>query len=247
MILARDAIRAGAFSLASLALVPLDRSIARWSQRSGPQGSVRLRHTASVFRTLGGPGTLVLSVGTYGVGLLARNRAVADIGLHATGAIGVASVVGVVLKDAFGRARPYTVVDSNAYDFGIGRGLRRGSAYQSLPSGHTIAAFALASVLASESRMRWPRAARIVTPVGYGAATMVALSRMYNDAHWASDVALGAGIGTVTGIILTRYQHGHPQNRIDRWLLPTATVAPTARSGSWSPPGPVILSWTRRF
>ncbi len=98
----------------------------------------------------------------------------ADIGLHATGAIGVASAVGFVLKNALGRARPYTVADANAYDFSSGRGLRRGSAYQSLPSCYTIAAFALASVVSIESRMRWPHAVRIVTPVVHGAATLVA-------------------------------------------------------------------------
>lgn len=246
-LLARDAMRAALFSLAALAVVPVDRDISRWSQRSALQSSTPLRQTATVFRALGGPGTLVLSVGTYGVGVLAHNRTVADIGLHATGAIGVASVVGVVLKDALGRARPYAVADSDAYDLSFGRGLRSGSAYQSLPSGHTIAAFALASVVSSEARVRWPHAARLVTPAAYGTATLVALSRIYNNDHWASDVVLGAGIGTMTGIILTRYQHAHPRNRADRWLLPAASVGADGSGRPVSRPESVALSWSFRF
>jgi membrane-associated phospholipid phosphatase len=53
----------------------------------------------------------------------------------------------------------------------------------------------------------------------YGGATLVGLSRMYNNAHWASDVVLGAAIGTFSGIKVVRYSHGHSNNVIDRTLL----------------------------
>ena len=50
----------------------------------------------------------------------------------------------------------------------------------------------------------------------YGGATLVGLSRMYNNKHWASDVVLGAAVGTFSGIKVVRYTHGHTDNRIDR-------------------------------
>jgi membrane-associated phospholipid phosphatase len=53
----------------------------------------------------------------------------------------------------------------------------------------------------------------------YGGATLVGLSRMYNNAHWASDVVLGAAIGTFSGIKVVRYSHGHSNNLVDRTLL----------------------------
>ena len=53
----------------------------------------------------------------------------------------------------------------------------------------------------------------------YGGATLVGLSRMYNNAHWASDVALGAAIGTFAGLKTVRYSHAHPDNPVDRLVL----------------------------
>ena len=87
------------------------------------------------------------------------------------------------------------------------------------------AAFAAASVVTSESQRWWPKGVWFVAPVMYGGATLVGLSRMYNNAHRASDVVLGAGIGTFSGIKVVRYNHGHTNNFIDRWLL-GANVTP---------------------
>jgi hypothetical protein len=53
---------------------------------------------------------------------------------------------------------------------------------------------------------------------------------MYNNQHWASDVAVGAAIGTFFGLKVVRYHHSHPDNRIDRWLL-SATLVPKGASG----------------
>lgn len=64
----------------------------------------------------------------------------------------------------------------------------------------------------------------LVAPTMYGGAVLVALSRMYDDTHWASDVALGAAIGTFTGIKAVRYDHNHPKNRVNRWLLADSLV-----------------------
>ena len=66
----------------------------------------------------------------------------------------------------------------------------------------------------------------------YGGATLVGLSRMYNNAHWASDVALGTAIGTFSGIKVVRYSHGHSNNFVDRWLLGvTVRSAPNGNPG----------------
>ena len=151
-----DLATAGLFVVATGALMPFDERIAHWTQRPGLQHGAPLRHVAGAFRTLGDPGTLVLGAATYGTGLLLHDRTTADIGLHATGAVVVGSVVTGLLKVTLGRARPYAVADSNAHDYAFGRGLRRGSAYQSLPSGHTTAAFALAAAVASETAHRAP-------------------------------------------------------------------------------------------
>ena len=61
---------------------------------------------------------------------------------------------------------------------------------------------------------------------------------MYHNQHWASDVVLGAGIGTLAGLKVVRYSHLHPDNYFDRLLLHTA-VGPAPGGGasiSWSAP-----------
>jgi membrane-associated phospholipid phosphatase len=45
---------------------------------------------------------------------------------------------------------------------------------------------------------------------------------MHSDNHWASDVILGAGIGTVSGLVVARFHADRPMHWIDRRLLPRA-------------------------
>lgn len=66
----------------------------------------------------------------------------------------------------------------------------------SFPSGHTSAAFALASVIDIDLRSSfgyWQ------TPLVYGMAVSVAHSRVYNDKHYLSEVILGGAIGWSIG------------------------------------------------
>jgi membrane-associated phospholipid phosphatase len=165
----------------------------------------------------------------YTVGRAARRAGLAEIGLHATEAIVLSGAVTGALKFATGRARPRVAAmdpgepgpDTDEFRPGRGRG-----GFTSFPSGHTTAAFAAASAITAELRRSYPDIARVTGPLLYGGATVVGLSRMYDDKHWASDVVMGAVVGTFVGRRLVRYQHAHPGNRVDRWLLPTS-VAPT--------------------
>ncbi|HEY0778283.1 MAG TPA: phosphatase PAP2 family protein [Gemmatirosa sp.] len=223
----RDVVTLGAFAAAALAVAPADRRIARWSQRPSLHDSRAVDRTASFVRTLGGPGTVAIPLLTYGVGLVARDRGTAAVGLHAGEAVFAASIATTVVKVLVGRARPYVSHDSDATSFAFGRGLRRGDAYESFPSGHATASFALATALAGEGQARWPRLNRVTAPLGFGIAALVGASRIYHDAHWASDVLAGAGVGTVVGGVIARYGRTHPDAALERRLLPS--VATTSR------------------
>ena len=61
----------------------------------------------------------------------------------------------------------------------------------SFPSGHAISAFAVATVIAGRygKRHRW------VPFVAYGAAGVIGFSRVTLQAHFPSDVFLGAALG----------------------------------------------------
>jgi membrane-associated phospholipid phosphatase len=215
----RDGVLAGGFTGLTVAMFPVDRSLARRLQDSSAQANRFFKNASKNIQYFADPGSIVIGVSMYAVGRVAQWRTVEDLGLHGTEAVAVSGVVTAVLKGVVGRARPYVSADTSPHDFGFWRGFGHGGGYQSFPSGHSTAAFAAAAVVTSESQRWWPHGAWLVAPVMYGGATLVGLSRMYNNAHWASDVALGAAIGTFSGIKVVRYSHGHSDNPIDRWLL----------------------------
>jgi membrane-associated phospholipid phosphatase len=225
-----DAIAAAGIVAATAAIHPFDERIALSLQRPALQRSVGLQRTATAFRLLGSPGVLLIGGTFYVVGRATHTRGLAAAGLHSTEAIVLAEVAGGLLKWTTGRARPFTAGDTLSGDFQFLRGARKGYAYSSFPSGHTIAAFASAAALTSEASRSWAHSAWIVGPVLYGSAGMVGLSRMFNDQHWASDVVFGGGLGTIAGIAVVRYTHGRPRNRVDRWLL-SATITPASGDG----------------
>ena len=69
-----------------------------------------------------------------------------------------------------------------------------GSENNSFPSGHTGTAFVAAEFLHQEYKDQsiW------ISVGGYTMATLVGVSRVYNNRHWVSDVVAGAGIGILS-------------------------------------------------
>ena len=206
------------FGIAAAAIAPADERLAAWIRGSSVQGQ-SLSAVARVFNFAGDPGTVVADAALYVFGAATHRRHAMDAAVHIGESVVGASVITGVLKMAAGRARPYVSADTNPHDLRFGRG-RDGGLYQSLPSGHTTAAFAFASAMASEAAA-WAPNWRWVAPAGYGAATLVALARMYDDKHWASDVVLAAGIGSATAKATVRSNHARPGNRIDRLFIPS--------------------------
>ena len=86
------------------------------------------------------------------------------------------------------------------------------SSFDAFPSGHTAAAFSIATVFASQYNNT------IVVPViSYSMATLVGLSRLTEHAHWASDVFVGGLIGYVCGKqVVNRFNkiHQNPVNSV---------------------------------
>lgn len=219
----RDAYAAAGFATATLALLPLDRRFAQEMQSPAAQSKRALDNVATRFEKMSSPGAYLFGGGMYLAGKLAGRPSIADVGLHVTESVLLAEGIGSALKRIIGRARPYVSNTSEPGDFSFGTGFRTGDR-RSLPSGHTYTAFALASAVTSETRHWWPRGTWLVAPVMYGSATIVGLARMYHNQHWASDIALGAAVGTFSGLKLVRYMHGHPDNLGDRLLLGSPVV-----------------------
>jgi len=137
---------------------------------------------ASFFRHFGQPEVYgTVSLGLVATGLLAKNSRLTRTGLRATFSVGLAGASTLALKGLFGRERPDAADGTVDFDpFGHSQGL---------PSGHTSLAFALATSLSDDIHRPW-------ATVGlYTLATGTALSRINDNRHWLSDVALGAVVG----------------------------------------------------
>jgi len=214
---AGDAVLGASFVAAAAAAAPADRWFTRQLQDDARQANRALNRGAAVFRIVGHPGGLIAGTTMYLAGLAGKDRRIEDLGLHSVESIVLGDVITGTVKIVAGRARPFASRD-NARNFKLLRGLRHDD-YRSFPSGHATSAFALASVISSETSHWWPETRWIVGPVMYGAATLTGVSRIYNNQHWASDVLAGAAVGTITGMKLFRYQHSHPDNWLDKKLL----------------------------
>ena len=103
-----------------------------------------------------------------------------------------AVIVNLFLKNCTARVRPYVVNEALLL-------LGHMPGDFSFPSGHTGAAFAVATVLFLYGKDD-------IIPKKYAAlavaaAVLVAVSRLYNAAHYPSDVLIGMLIGMFTGVL----------------------------------------------
>lgn len=230
----RDAALAAAFAGLTVAMLPLDRHIAESLQDPDLRANKFFDKSATGVEWISTPGSFIIGGGLYVVGKLGGYKDMADLGWHGTEAVILASTVTTLLKGTLGRSRPYVNADTNPHDFHLGWGFGGGNYkpgysakdYVSFPSGHTTSAFAAAAAVTSEARRMWPKATPYVATAMYGGATLVGLSRMYHNNHWASDVVLGAAIGTFSGLKVVRYSHAHPDNKLDKFIL-GASFVPT--------------------
>ena len=222
----RDAWMAVGFLALTAAASPLDERIAQRLQRSGAQNETFFKDASKGVEYIAAPGAFIIGGTLYTVGRLAGNEKMADLGWHGTEAVFVGTGAYMLGKGLFGRARPETTDAKDARSYHLGRGFK-GGPYASFPSGHTTTAFAAASAVTAETSRWWPKSTWIIGPAMYGGATLVGLSRMYHNKHWASDVAMGALLGTFSGLKVVQYHHSHPDNRLDRWILGRTSLTMT--------------------
>ncbi len=127
----------------------------------------------------------------YLYGLTSKNKRARQIALGGTQAFVMAAISSQVIKHLFHRHRPSQNTPPNPY---LWEGPYKGWDYTSFPSGHTTAAFAIASLMQKVYKDKpW------VGFLSYSIATGVGLSRVYDNVHWPSDVLIGAALGYAIG------------------------------------------------
>ena len=111
------------------------------------------------------------------------------LGLKAFGYEGQLGWGPMVVADAFSVVAMTAVIRGTKYI--VGRKRPNGWDYKSFPSGHTATAFMTATMLYKEYGWRSPW----WSIAGYTVAAFTGVSRILNNVHWMSDVAVGGAIG----------------------------------------------------
>jgi len=131
------------------------------------------------YSTLGEHGAVWVGIGAAGAAFDGGRR---EEWIRATMAVGGAYLLSTSVKVAIGRVRP--AVEDLPHLMATPTGL-------SFPSSHSSSSFAAARAFGA-----------LVPPLPlYGAATAMALSRLFLGVHYPSDILAGAVVGTVAGSV----------------------------------------------
>jgi membrane-associated phospholipid phosphatase len=136
--------------------------------------------------------TIAAPVSLYAAGLIRKDSKMQQTALFAGEAVADAEVLTTVFKSATRRVRPAAIPIMGNYSdswFDSGGPVYRGSG--SFPSGHTIAAFSVATVISRS----YGKGHRWVLYAAYGLAALVGGSRLSLSSHFLSDVFMGAALG----------------------------------------------------
>jgi len=130
-------------------------------------------------------------LGVYGIGAITHNENLSGFAITAGKAVLITNTLVLYAKVLAHRHRPNddTPTLKNQWD-GPRLDLKNGSFFSS----HTATAFALATVISSNyGDHKW------VSPVAYTMASLVGVSRITGNDHWATDVFIGAIVGYSVG------------------------------------------------
>lgn len=128
----------------------------------------------------------------YAAGYAVDDYKLRDTALLSLQAWALTGGIAEATKKLAGRERPGYTDDKTQFDGWNGSG-------KSFFSGHVANAFTVAAVVSEQYDEAW------VAPVAYGLAGLVAWSRLNDNAHWASDVVVGAGVGYAVGKLVAHF------------------------------------------
>jgi membrane-associated phospholipid phosphatase len=163
-----------------------DPPVAHYFRNTGAFGDfnhVFNGHTTSI-------GPVLVPAALLVIGLVTKDKKMKDTALFTAESVADAEVVATVLKAATSRARPSDLSAHSGFGDSFWEG-KSGLSSGSFPSGHTIAAFSVATIISR----RYGKGHRWVPWAAYGVAAAVGFSRLSLSAHFVSDVFMGGVMG----------------------------------------------------
>jgi membrane-associated phospholipid phosphatase len=202
----RDWLKIGGFAVVTTAVALFaDKPINKFAMRIRNESSTSVSVSTYV-TNFGGTYEAYVLAGFAAYGYIFKKEKTKTTTWLATQAYLSAALIETSLKFLTGRQRPsyydpVTHQNNNTfhgpfYQFTKDQNGNKppNDAYTSFPSGHTTVAFAAATVFAMEYKdTKW------VPILAYSASSLIGLSRIMQNAHWASDVLVGAALGFLCG------------------------------------------------
>jgi len=158
----------------------------------------------------------------YGYGLWYDDARARHYALSAGEGAGIATLLAIALKAAFGRLRPR----QNGHD--VDEFFHGGASFV---SGDVAPMFALATGVSEYFHNHW----YIAAPV-YSLALLDGFGRMGHEAHWFSDVVGAALLGVATTELFIWLHHRH-EGEPSRWRIFSMSEAPLASTQGALPVG----------
>lgn len=178
----RDFLSLSAVLGAGLLLYSVDQDIQQWAQDH------RSSSSEDSFKAIGHLGNGIVLIGLmtalYVSGEVSDSNSLRKTALLSLESWLTSGIIVRGIKSVAGRARPWTGESSHSFHPFSTR-----SRFASFPSGHASSAFAVATVIADQSKKVY------IDILAYSLATMAAFSRVHLDKHWASDILVGSAIG----------------------------------------------------
>jgi membrane-associated phospholipid phosphatase len=142
------------------------------------------------------------TVGMYIYGLTTHNPNTETVALLTGKSVVITAFYTTLLKGVFQRERPFGGSPPNPDQWG---GPLGGFRHGAFPSRHVSMSFAAATVLSSYYNDRvW------IGLTSYTLASLVALSQMHEDKHWATDVLAGAALGYALGkLVINKHRQSN--------------------------------------
>lgn len=129
----------------------------------------------------------------WGSGIIFRNDWMRNTGAMVFASYAISGLLQTISKEATGRARP------SAEEGNMSFKPFTGGKYHSFPSGHGMLSISTAWVLARQTK---PLPLKIIF---FSMPVVVSWSRLYDNAHWFSDIILGTALGIASAETVLHY------------------------------------------
>lgn len=132
----------------------------------------------------GSPQNFYLATGAfYGVGLITKSSKIRKTAVLIIASSATAGFIQSLAKTVVGRARPDEVTGPLTFS-----PFSNKARYHSFPSGHTVLSVSMAHAIAKQFDNIW-----VKTGI-YTLGAIAPVSRLWNDAHWLTDIVLGTAL-----------------------------------------------------